>query len=145
MNWQKEAINDLRNYLPRKRAVESMRERKRALEEKFQSIKCVTMDADPVKGGGSRMEDNLLNNITERERLDLNIKATTRLLALTEKGLGYLDDRQRMILHSFYVERPNDHVGELMEKLHMERSRVYQLKDEALYRFTVGMFGIIDY
>ena len=39
MNWQKEAVNDLRNYLPRKRAMESMRERKRALEEKFQSIK----------------------------------------------------------------------------------------------------------
>nr|DAI35509.1 MAG TPA: transcriptional regulator [Caudoviricetes sp.] len=145
MNWQKEAVNDLRNYLPRKRAMESMRERKRALEEKFQSIKCVTMDADPVKGGGSRMEDNLLNNITERERLDLNMKATARLLALTEKGLEALDERQRMVLHRFFVDRPQDHVGVLSEELHMEKSRVYQLKDEALYHFTIGMFGIADY
>ena len=68
MNWQKEAINDLRNYRQRKQSLENMAERRAALEDRFKSIRCVATDADPVQGGSSRMEDSLINNIVERDQ-----------------------------------------------------------------------------
>ena len=145
MNWQKEAINDLRNYRQRKQSLENMAERRAALEDRFKSIRCVATDADPVQGGSSRMEDSLINNIVERDRLYWTMQATQRLVDLTEKGLAGLDDRQRTVLEKFYVDRCPNHVEWLSEHLNYEKSRVYQLKDDALYYFTVSMFGLIDY
>ncbi len=53
MNWQKEAINDLRNYRQRKQSLENMAERRAALEDRFKSIRCVSTDADPVQGAAA--------------------------------------------------------------------------------------------
>lgn len=145
MNWQKEAISELRNYEKRKSAIESMTERLRILDEKFKSIRCATTDNVPVMGGASRLEDNMLNNIAERQRLELNIDATARLVNLTERGLSSLDDKQRTVLEKFYIRRPTRHVEWLMDHLSESQAEVYRDKDIALYNFTVSMFGIIDY
>lgn len=145
MNWQKEAINDLRQYYSRKQALENMTERKLALEEKFMAIKCAMSDSTPVMGGASRIEDNMLNNIVERQKIDLNIEATSRLIMVTERGLSSLNDQQKMVLEKFYMDRYPNHVERLSENLCVEKTQVYRIKDEALYSFTVSMFGLIDY
>jgi hypothetical protein len=56
-----------------------------------------------------------------------------------------LDDRERLVLERFYIQRTRGHVERLMDELHFEKSRVYQCKDEALYKFTISMYGLIDY
>lgn len=145
MNWQKEAINELRQYYPRKQSLENMAERRQALEERYKAIKCASADSTPVMGGTSRIEDSMINNIVERQKLELNIEATDRLVKITERGLDSLNDQQRLVLERFYMARPNRHVELLMEQLHVEQAQIYRLKDEALYRFTVSMFGLIDY
>lgn len=145
MNWQKEAIADLRCYRSRKMSIESMTERLKALEDKFGAIRCATTDSTPVMGGASRLEDNLINNIVERQRIGLNIDATRRLVELTEKGLEALSNNQRTVLDKFFVSRTDGYLEWLMENFHMEKSRIYELKDEALYSFTIGMYGVIDY
>ena len=145
MNWQKEAIADLRCYRSRKMSIESMTERLKALGDKFGAIRCATTDSTPVMGGASRIEDSLINNIVERQRLGLNIDATARLIDLTERGLSSLDDRQKTVLEKFYVDRPQRHVEWLSEYLNESPAEVYRDKDEALYNFTISMFGLIDY
>ena len=44
----------------------------------------------------------------------------------------------------FYIDRHDGHVERLMEKYHIETSQVYRIKDEALYYFTVTMYGIME-
>lgn len=145
MNWQKEAINDLRNYRQRKQSLENMAERRAALEDRFKSIRCVATDADPVQGGSSRMEDSLINNIVERDRLYWTMQATQRLVDLTEKGLAGLDNRQRTVLEKFYVDRPQGYIDRLCDYLCVEQAQVYRAKDDALYRFTISMYGMPEY
>ena len=145
MNWQKEAINDLRQYYARKQSLENMAERKLALEEKFKAIKCAMSDSTPVMGGASRIEDNMLNNIVERQKIDLNTEATSRLVKITERGLSGLNDQQRLVLEKFYMDSRMNHVEYLMDALGYENTRIYEIKDRALYAFTVSMFGIVDY
>ena len=145
MNWQKEAINDLRAYSSRVRAIENMSERIRLLESKYKTARSAMGNTGAVRGGGSKQEEMLINNIAERERLKLNLKATAELVKLTRKGLDNLDERQIQILNCFYIERFPGHVERLCEEYHVEQSRIYQLKDEALYKFTLGMYGIIDF
>ena len=145
MNWQKEAVSELRRYRARRQSLDSMAERRAALEDAFRGIRSAAADATPVQGGANRMEDSLINNIVERERLYWTIEATRRLVELTERGLAGLDERQRTVLEKFYIDRPPDHVDWLSEHLCVEKSQVYRVKDEALYQFTVSMFGLIDY
>lgn len=143
LNWKKEAINDLRTYLQRKESVENIRERIEILEEQFVSLKGLSTDT-PVKGGMSRQEEKMLDNISERERLASSLKIAEELVKLTEKGLDVLEKRERQVLEGFYFERSDNHVEKLCERFHLEKTRLYEIKDNALRKFTIAMYGTVE-
>lgn len=91
------------------------------------------------------MEDSLINNIVERERLYWTMEATRRLVEMTERGLSGLTEQQRTVLDKFYIDRPANHIDWLSEYLNVEQAQVYRTKDSALYQFTIAMYGLMDY
>ena len=143
MNWQKEAINDLKSYTARKMSVDNMKQKIRELENRAIRLGSSSSDV-PVQGGSSRSEDALINNIAERDRLNQSIDAVQCLIDIIEKGLSVLDDEERTVLEEFYINRSSCHIDKLCDKLHCEKSTVYRIKDTALYKFTVAMYGVID-
>ena len=145
MKWSDCAIQDLRKYKYLKASLENIAERMEALRCRFLSIRSAAIDKVPVKGGFSRYEDNLLNIIVEKDRLKYLYRANKTLLNLIERGLASLDETERLVLEKFYIDRPKNHVEKLMEELNYEKSRVYEIKDQALYKFTIAMYGIIEY
>ena len=144
MNWKKEAENDLRYYTKRKAALNNIRDQITTLRLEQESVKGYTTDSEPVKGGGNKIEDHWLNNIVKAERLTLAYSATKRIISLIEKGLDGITEEQKDFLTEFYIDRREGHVERLMEKYHIEKTKVYDDKDEALYQFTISMYGIID-
>ncbi len=124
------------------RALKNIKLRHQALKEEMVTLKGVSTDRVPVRGGGSRMEDALVNNIVERQRLEPTYKFTCKLVDLTKRGLEALEPQERDLLQKFYVEDSKYTADRLCEELHLERSRVYRLKDQALYHFTINMYGI---
>jgi ArpU family phage transcriptional regulator len=145
MNWQNEAIEDLKKYTQMRESLENIRERISALKYSYTAIKPATMDTTPVMGGASKNEDRLIDNIVERQRLEYTFKATKKIVDLIEKGLNDLDGKEKLVLERFYIYRTSGHVERLMDELNYEHRRIYQIKDEALYKFTIKMYGIIDY
>lgn len=145
MNWKSEAINDLKNYMRRKESLTNIPEKITALKYRYTSIKSASSGATPVQGGLSRVEDSMLDNIVERQKLENNFRAVKKLVDLVERGLNGLDQHERLVLERFYINKCRGHVESLMEDLNFEQARVYQIKDEALYKFTIVMYGIIDY
>lgn len=143
MNWKKEAANDLRTYPQRKAACENIRERIQILDEQFKSLKGVSTDT-PVKGGMSRQEEKLLDNIYEREKLEFSLKVAEALVELTEKGLETLEKRERQILEGFYFEKCENQIERLCERFFLEKTRLYELRDIALRKFTMAMYGTVD-
>ena len=143
MNWKKEAANDLRTYLQRKQACENIRERIKILDEQFVSLKGMSTDT-PVKGGLSRQEEKMLDNISERERLEFSLKVAQSLIELTERGLANLDKAERAVLEGFYFEQIENRVEKLCERFHFEKTRLYEIKDNALRKFTVAMYGTVE-
>lgn len=143
MNWKKEAVNDLRTYLQRKQSAENIRERIKILDEQFVSLKGISTDT-PVKGGMSRQEEKMLDNISERERLEFSLKIAESLIELTEKGLDVLEKRESQILEGFYFEQVDNHVEKLCERFHLEKTRLYEIKDIALRKFTIAMYGTVE-
>ena len=69
---------------------------------------------------------------------------TEALVELTEKVLDVLDKKERAVLEGFYINREDNHVDVLCERLHFEKTRLYEIKDNALRKFTMAMYGTVD-
>jgi len=145
MDWKKVAIEDLRKYEAQKMSLTNMAERIQVLNENYTAIKGSMLSPVPVHGGGTKIEDKLLDNIVERDRLKVTYKATKCLVNMIERGLRALDKNEYEVLYRFFINPTKDHVEQLMSKLQYEKSQIYRIKDAALYKFTTAMYGIIDY
>ena len=143
MNWKTEAVKDLKSYPQRKESIENIKERIKILDEQFTSLRGVST-SEPVMGGFSRLEEKMLDNISERERLGFSLKVAEALVELTEKGLETLDKKERAVLEGFYIHREDNHIDVLCEKLHFEKTRLYEIKDNALRKFTMAIYGTVD-
>ncbi|MBR7070908.1 MAG: hypothetical protein IKI29_01920 [Clostridia bacterium] len=146
MNWKKEAISDLQNYRENKESLTNLRERIQALKEKADGLKAIAADRVPVKGGASKMEDRLIDNIAERERLKHTYLATKRLVGLVERGLTVLNEEEKTVLSTLYIEpRSKGAVETLCGIIGCEKATVYRIRDNALYHFTKSLYGMLDY
>ncbi|MDP4152867.1 MAG: hypothetical protein Q8865_05415 [Bacillota bacterium] len=145
MDWKQAAIDDLKKYNAQKQSLINIQQRISALKIKNESIKSRVTDSTPVQGGGCQTEENLLNNIVERERLKLTYAATKRLVTLVEKGLSELSDDEKYVLEMFYIAPEKGNVDRLMDEISVEKSQVYRIKDAALYKYTLRMYGLTDY
>ena len=141
MNWISESISDLRLYGQRKRFLESVDSQLIWLENNFAALKGCATDSEAVEGGASRSEDHLLNNIVKRDKLRQNKELSEKFVQTIERTLYLLPRQQQEILTEFFIDRSKGHIERLMDKMHIEKSRVYELKDEALHNFTILRYG----
>lgn len=144
MNWQKEAITDLRCHEKRKAALESLADEIRELRARTYGTSSPAADAVPVQGGASTAEERWIAAIDELERKKEVYRLTKRRVEAVERGLAALDEQQREILEAFFINRVQGHVQALAEKYHVEQSRVYQMKDQAVRDFTLARYGISE-
>lgn len=116
MKWQNEAIEDLKHYWDMQNSLNNIRERISILEEDYTTIKSNRMDVTPVMGGSSKVENRLINNIVERQRLEDTYQETQKMVQLIKRGLDGLDDKEKLVLERFYIHRSGGHVEQLMEE-----------------------------
>lgn len=145
MKWDDVAIGDLRRYPGLCNSVENLAERVRILEESAADVKGANLDRIPISGGGSHYEDKILSNLVEKEKKRNLLKVNKQLKAAIEVGLDALTKEERTVLEAFYMFPHKNAVESLISILHCERATVYRIRKRALYRFTVNMYGIIDY
>ena len=129
MNWISESVADLRLYGQRKRFLESVDSQLIWLENDFAALKGCTTDSEAVEGGASKSEDYLLNNIEKRDKLRQNKELAEKFVQTVERTLYLLPRQQQEILAEFFIDRSKGHIERLMDKMHIEKSRVYELKD----------------
>lgn len=144
MNWQTFGVQRLKAYEARQKAVESIPERIKMLELEYTAIKAGIGDGMPKASGGNKTEDQLVGNIAKREELKSNLEIAQREIALTEKGLSALDDEEKRVLYVFFINRPARHVELLCDELHIEKTKLYKLKDEALKKFTMACYAVVE-
>lgn len=144
MNWKVEAINDLRCHEKRKAALESLADEIRELRARTYGTSSPAVDAVPVQGGTSTAEGRWIAAIDELERKKEAYRITKRQVEAVERGIAALDEQQREILEAFFINRVQGYVQALAEKYHVEQSRVYQMKDQAVRDFTLARYGISE-
>lgn len=145
LNWCIYSIQRLRDYEDRKIAVDSLTEQINSLEDKFTAIRAATTDSTPVQGGNeNRREQMLIHNISTREELKNNLDIIKREIEITEKGLAVLTETERLILTRFYINRSKGYIERLCDELFISKTELYRQKDEALKRFTMVCYGIVE-
>ena len=144
MNWKYEAVDKLKCYEAKQTSMERAREEMRRLEDDMTRIRSATTDGTPVSGGTSIREDAMVNNITRRGELKVAMREAAAWVKIVDGGLAVLDEEERHILDRFYIHRAKGNVERLCDELHLEKTRVYELKDKALRHFTLALYGVVE-
>lgn len=140
MNWKKEAQDKLRRYDAMRRATLNLPDEITRLELDAASIRSASMDA-PVKSGGSRREDALINNIVHRQELTRSLQQAQLWVGATDRALGTLNSEEKQILHRLYICPQKDAIQCLCMELDLEQSSIYRKLDRALRKFTIAYYG----
>ena len=144
-NWCIFAIQRLRDYESRKEAVDNLTEQIKVLEDNFTAIRSATTDSTPVQGGNeNKREQMLIHNIATREELQNNLEIAKHEIAITEKGLAALTETEKKILERFYINRSKGYVERLCDELFISKTELYRQKEDALKRFTMVCYGIVE-
>ncbi|MBQ8598914.1 MAG: hypothetical protein IJ411_02210 [Oscillospiraceae bacterium] len=143
MNWKKEAVNQLKEYPNRKDSLQSIKSRCRLLEEETTALKERELPL-PLRGALSTAQDQLLSSTAEQKQLQANYHMAKLQLQWIEKGLSALDEDERMVLEGFYMIGGPCIKQDLMSDLCIERSALYELKERALRKFTMSMYGLLE-
>lgn len=143
-DWEKHSIDDLREYGALKESLGTLPEEIRALEEDMQLVKGTRYDKTPVEGGASGYEERLINYIDRKGRLEQNLDLARAKVERIERGLSVLTENERLVLTRFYIQREARYLDRLCGELGYEKTAVYGLKNRALKRFTLAMYGVVD-
>ena len=139
--WRKQAINDLQTFNAKKESIKNILEQIAELEARYTAIRSSTADGTPVKGGGSGREDMLLNNITERDRLQDALNQAKREVARVERAFSVLTDVERRILQVRFIDREPAAVTKLSCELNLDVRTVRNRQADALLQFGIAMRG----
>lgn len=142
MNWKAEAKEKLRRYDAMRLATINIPEELKRLQIDAQSIRAAKTDATPVRGGGNRREDALLNNIVERQELERTLEQAQLWLRTTDRALSALSGDEKLILHRLLIYPQKGSLELLSQELGVEASSIYRRRDKALEHFTVAFYGI---
>ncbi len=144
MNWKSEAINDLILYGKRKDFLDNVDDQLMYLDNDFVALKGCVTDSESIDGGTSKSEDHLINNIIKRDKLNKNKELAIQFVNSIESALNALTQQQRDVLTEVYIDRSKGHIERLMERYHVERTKAYSLRNEALREFTILRSGYIE-
>lgn len=144
MKWKNEAMEKLRQYDTMRTALYNIPEEIKRLKAEAYAIRSALSGATPVKGGGGRREEALINNLVQRQELEWTLKQVKHWLSNTDRGLMALSEDDRLVLQRLYLYPERGALDKLCVELGVEQSSIYRKRDQALERFTKAMYGFTE-
>lgn len=142
MNWKNEAIERLSKYTAMSRAIDNIPIEIQRLEQDSVSLRGVRTDKVCRASSPSRQDDVLIGNIIKQELLHRNYENARMWVRSTDRALSVLSQEEKTILERMYINPQRGVVSLLCQELGMEQSSIYRKRDQALYHFTIALYGI---
>lgn len=143
MNWEKEVISRLKKYSYRKAAIKNLKDKIDYIDSSIGNIKPITIDKDPVKGGGSKQEDVLINNIIEKELLLKNLKYCQREIEELDKAFKILTKTEFEVIQRLYLETFKINIKNICEEVGYSKSNIYNISHAATKKLALYLYGKI--
>lgn len=141
MNWEKEVINRLKNYSYRRAAIKNLKEKINYLESNLTSVKSLTIDKDPIKGGGCKQEDVLINNIVEKDLLMRNLKHCQKEVEEIDKALNILTKTEQEVIQRLYLEKYKININNICDEMGYSKSNIYNISHSAIKKLALYLYG----
>lgn len=141
MNWKTEAIEHLNRYPAMSRALENIPKEIAMLESDAVGLRGVRPDQVRTPGQAGPRDDVLIGNIVKREELKRSLENARLWVDTTEDALSVLSPEEKLVLERMYICPEKGVVNRLCGELGVEQSSVYRKRDNALYRFTMALYG----
>lgn len=141
MKWKQEAMEKLRRYAAMCAALKNIPREIERLNEEVLAMRRADPAVTPVKGGGGQYDEALLNNIAKRQELTWALKRVKMWLTNAERGLLTLSEEERLVVQRLYMYPQKGALDRLCTELGMEQSSVYRVRDQALERFAISLYG----
>ena len=142
MNWKNEAIERLGKYTAMRQAVEIIPLELKRLEQNSTGLRGKRTDSVRVSSSPSRQEDVLIGNMIKKEELTRSYDNAKVWVSITDQALAALTHEEEQILRRMYICPTKGVVNLLCNELGVEQSSIYRKRDQALYHFTIALYGI---
>lgn len=141
--WKRLTIERLREIDLKRQAYNNLQGRLAYLDDELQKVKGPVLSTTPVQGGVlNREEERRLNNLSLKTELTANAQKLKKEIDDFDKAWEQLSEREQLILTYFYIQQQKDCVPRLMDQLNYEKSKIYYLRNEALYKLSVLLYGV---
>lgn len=141
MNWKNEAIDRLTRYSAMTQAVENIPKEITRLERAIQELRGSDPSKIPSGKNPGPRDDALIGNIIKRQELCDSYENAKIWVDTTDQAMSVLNGEEKTILTRMYVTPERGVVNELCLSLGVEQSSIYRKRDQALYRFTMALYG----
>lgn len=146
MNYEKLAIDKLKNFWVKAVAVDNLLDEIKELKARQTSLKSACSNTMCVTGGdSSRAQDAMLNLIATIDEKKALYKVNYREVERIRRALSVLTEEERAVLDVFFIyPTSDDPVKKLKEEKHFERTWIYNTRRDALRKFTKALYGAVD-
>ena len=136
MDWKICAVDDLRRYNLMKIGILNSKDKLRTME------KAALAARQSFEEKPKHLDSKLVDLIVETERLRSNIHTAQNLVTLVDRGLGALSEGERSVLEKFYIDDCTRTTRSLREHFGYSQRSIYRIRDRALRKFTLAMYGV---
>lgn len=114
------------------------------LEREKLACKNYALNSQDEEIGRIQYEDRLINVLADMDDCRFRLSVVERELTKIEKGMNGLNDYQKDLIDTFFVEQTDHAADELMERWFKERSSLYRDRTRALDQFTRSVYGVLQ-
>lgn len=134
-------IEDLRSLERNRFAVEQLKAELKTLDARFTALKATDYDKIPGSAGGNIQEDKMLTAIAKKDELEHDLNATALHVEDMERLLTVLEDDELTVVQKMFIQRQRGAAQKLGDELHLEKSQIYRIRDQALKKLAQARYG----
>lgn len=145
MDYKREAIEYLKSYKDTLNSVRNLREEISILDAELKGS-AITYTDMPGGGGVVPADDIMINKIFRKALAERGLKESSITIKRIDRILESLNDEDRHgdMLRRSFIERLSDKdIEELADEFGYSRRQFYRVREKALKRFAIQLFGII--
>lgn len=141
MDYRKFAEDELKHIEELRAAEKICGDRLSDLNEQLHTSRVPSLQSDPVKGGGSKIEDRWLNIISQKIDEEKRLRNVRRRLKRFNTAWAVLSDRDQNVLTVFYIRSCRGAAERIASKEHCDERTAFRWRDDALLCFTRAFYG----
>ena len=111
------------------------------LEQELTSVPGTLGRGEHIRGTGSTAQDWLVAGLERKGSMERRLAAARQSVDSVEIALETLSREEQLVLQQFYIHRERGHMDRLCRELGVEEASVYRLRNRALEKFTLALYG----